>query len=380
MNSRGPDGPRYNISPWLIFSFFIFVATPTAAGIFYFSVIQSQTFTSMTKLATRDRDESSFSFGSELSSVVSQMGGVNLGSAEKDAYAVKEYVTSRAIIEDLGGSEAVESLFDSKDADIFSRYKGGGDVEEAWKYWNEHVSAFVDSGSGLVRVQVSAYSPGAAHDLLAKIVSEAEDLLNSASVRAREYNVKAAQLDFERSISELGAAQARLLDFQIRTGTVDPAQYALEMSEIIGKLRLRRAELQAAVDASYLSGSAQNLRTSERLAQIEAVDKQISYFQSKMTGDGDSEGISLASMLREYEPLRLEVEFRDKMYELDLAALEKARAEADRQQKYLMTVVAPVLSDSPSGAPAAVRSLLLFAMLSICWGIGALFVSALNDR
>lgn len=83
-----------------------------------------------------------------------QMGGVNLGDAEKDAYAVRDYVTSRAIIVDLGGAAQIKEWFAATDADILSQYRGGNDIERAWTFWTDHVTAFVDNGSGLIRIRV----------------------------------------------------------------------------------------------------------------------------------------------------------------------------------------------------------------------------------
>ncbi|WP_438887238.1 hypothetical protein, partial [Bacillus cereus group sp. Bce037] len=73
--------------------------------------------------------------------------------------------------------------------------------------------------------------------------------MNEASMRARDYNVRAAENDFQRSLAELGAAQSRLLEFQIENGIVDPVIVSREISEIIGTLRLRRAQLQANIDS-----------------------------------------------------------------------------------------------------------------------------------
>lgn len=85
-------------------------------------------------------------------------------------------------------------------------------------------------------------------------------------------------------------------------------------------------------------------------------------------------------MLKEYEPIRIELEFRNQMYELDSAAFENARNEAVRQQKYLMVVVAPVLSSYSSQSSPLASALLLFASLTILWGIVTLSLAALRDH
>lgn len=371
---------RYAIPPWLLISFLVFVGLPTLVGTAYYLFLQSDTYSSEAKLASRNSDDSSISIGSDLSSLMGQMGGVNLGDAEKDAYAVRDYVTSRAIIVDLGGAAQIKEWFAATDADILSQYRGGNDIERAWTFWTDHVTAFVDNGSGLIRIRVKAYSPDAAKTLLDRIILRAENLLNEATMRARDYNVQAAENDFQRSLAELGAAQARLLEFQIENGIVDPVIVAREISEIIGTLRLRRAQLQANIDSDSIAGASQAAREAERAAQIQAIDRQIANFEAELTGTETKSRKSLATMLKEYEPIRIELEFRNQMYELDSAAFENARNEAVRQQKYLMVVVAPVLSSYSSQSSPLASALLLFASLTILWGIVTLSLAALRDH
>lgn len=371
---------RYAISPWLLISFLVFVGLPTLVGTVYYIFLQSDIYSSEAKLAPRNRDDSSISIGSDLSSLMGQVGGVNLSDTEKDAYAVRDYVTSRAIIVDLGGASQIKEWFAATDVDILSQYRGGTDIERAWIFWTDHVTAFVDSGSGLIRIRVNAYSPDAAKALLDRIILRAEKLLNEASMRARDYNVRAAENDFQRSLAELGAAQSRLLEFQIENGIVDPVIVSREISEIIGTLRLRRAQLQANIDSDSIAGASQAAREAERAAQIQAIDHQIANFEAELTGTGTKNRKSLATMLKEYEPIRIELEFRNQMYELDSAAFENARNEAVRQQKYLMVVVAPVLSSFSSQSSPLSSALLLFASLSILWGIVTLFLAALRDH
>lgn len=371
---------RYSITPWFLISFLVFVGLPTIFGTAYYIFVQSATYSSEAKLGPRNRDDTNLSLGSDLSALMGRMGGANMGDIEKDAYAVRDYVTSRAIIVDLGGANQIEKMFATKDADLLSRYRGGNDIESAWRFWNDNVTAFVDSKSGLIRIRVNAYSPDAAKNLLDRIILNAENLLNEASMRARDYNVQAAQDDFQRSLTELGAAQNRMLEFQITNGIVNPADVAREVSEIIGKLRLRRAELQANIDSDIIAGANQAAREAERAAQIKSIDNQIANFDADLTGADNKNGKSLAEMLKEYEPIRIDLEFRNRMYELDSAAFESARNEAARQQKYLMLVVAPVLTSYSSQTSALVNALLLFAALSICWGIVTLFLAALRDH
>lgn len=371
--------PRYSISPWLLISFLIFVGLPSIVGAGYYLFVRSEIYSSEAKVVPRNRDDTNKLLGSGLSSLVGQVGGANLGDAEKDAYAVRDYVTSRAIISDLGGADQITEWFAAADADFLSQYTGGDDIDRAWEFWTNHVTAFVDSDSGLVRIRVNGYSPEASKGLLERIILRAESLLNEASKRARDYNLQAAEYDFKRSLAELGAAQGRLLNFQIENSIVNPADMVREITEIIGTLRLRRAELQATIDSDIIAGNNFAPLHTQRVAQIQSIDQQISNFESDLTSSDFGKGKSLAAMIKEYEPLRIDLEFRQRMYELDSASFENARNEVIRQQKYLMLVVSPVLPSYSSQHSGLTSTLFLFAALTICWGIITLFIAALRD-
>lgn len=379
MTGKDQLSQRYAIASWILISFLTFVGLPTLLGGTYYMFVQSDTYSSEAKVAPRNREDTNRLVGSGLSSLMSQIGGANLGDLERDAYAIRDYITSREIIIDLGGADKITDWLAATDIDFFSQYTIKNDIDRAWEFWVRHVTAYVDSESGLIRIRVNAYSPEAAKILLDRILLNAEAMLNEASMRAREYNVEAAQDDFQRSLEKLGVAQNRLLEFQIANSIVNPIDMISEITEIIGTLRLRRAELQANIDSYIIAGTSFAPRDAQRIAQIQSIDRQIANFEADLTGVGLENGKSLAIMLEEYEPLRVDLEFRNRMYELDSAAFEKARNEAIHQQKYLMLVVSPVQPDHSSQHSSLASSFFLFAALTICWGTIVLLIAALRD-
>jgi capsular polysaccharide transport system permease protein len=71
--------------------------------------------------------------------------------------------------------------------------------------------------------------------------------------------------------------------------------------------------------------------------RVNALQAQVSAQSGRLAGGGSA----IASSLGDYEELRLRQEFAAKRYETAAAAFEKARDQVQKQQLYLVRVVAP---------------------------------------
>jgi len=80
------------------------------------------------------------------------------------------------------------------------------------------------------------------------------------------------------------------------------------------------------------------------------------------------------------EDLQVELEFARKAYTSMLGSLETARAEAQKQQKYLLPVVAPNLPDEPLEPRRVLGVLTVFFCSLVVYGIGALLLAAIREH
>ena len=129
--------------------------------------------------------------GLDLSSVISKVTGGAGRSTVQDAFIVLNYIKSRAIIADLGGREYLEKIYARQQCPLLFRLSKGADMEGLWKYWNGKVMVSIDTLSGIVTLQVQAYTPEDATNISQAVLDLSEKLVNNISNRGRSDAVDA---------------------------------------------------------------------------------------------------------------------------------------------------------------------------------------------
>ena len=361
-------------------SFLLCVILPTFCYLFYGLFIASDEYVAEARLTVRASQEQKQGGGSglDVSSINSKVTGGGSKSTVQDAFIVVNYIKSRAIIVDLGGREYLEKVYARRDADFFSRLRKGEDIEELWLYWKSKVKANIDTMSGIITLQVQAYTPEDATRIAQSIVDLSEHLVNEISKRSRTDSVERGEAEVRLAQEKLARARQQLLQFRNANVLIDPITKAKSIGEMIGKLKLERLELDNNLQS--LSGILTADAPSQRLqrTRLETIDKQIVALQQKLTDTKGDDTVS--SQLATFENLELDEKFTERMYTVAQAAYEKARQERERQLLYLIVVVRPTMPESATYPQVPLTTSLVFSSLLVIWGIGALLTAAIKDQ
>lgn len=375
-----PVPRRPNYLRWLLLTFATFVALPTIAFAAYLALIKSPLYTSEARFSVRSNSEDSnvVSTGA-LSSMIAEIGIRNVASDRDDLYAIQNFLLSRNAIEAVGGIERLEADFGAADVDPLSRIQLDAPLEDALRYWRSVVSVYVDSTSGILILKVGGFRPEAALRLTDDLVSASEGFLNDLSRRDRMVALANSEALVRQSVEAMAAARARLLDFQGRSGILDPVSTVTQLGELIGELRLSQLELQSMIEVGEIAGSVQPAaRQTERQTQLDIIQEQIASLESQLAGSDD--GLSVAALLREYETLRVDQEFTTEVYRMSRSSYEKARRQFENQQRFIVQVVQPVVAEKPTEPTPLATSATAFGALFVIWGIVMLLIAAVRDR
>ncbi len=358
---------------WLLISHLFFVIVPSVVVAIYLTFVASPQYQVETKLTVRSA--SSTNSISASSSLLRKIGLNSTSSNGQDAVIVADYVKSRAIIADIGGREALAKWFGKPSIDYFSRLDTTDSEEKAFRYWGNHVIAQVDGISGIVTIRVLGFTPSDTLELTDTIVKRSEDLLNKLSLRSRSDYLDRAGAEVEESAGTLATVRSKMVEFQERTRSLDPTETAKQILEIITKLTLQYLDIEKEL---ALSKSMNVVRPGEQRlkANAQVLNEQIKKYEGMLAGSGDA---TLSAQLKEFELLKLHLEFAEKLYTVSRAAYEEARRNLERQQLYLAVVVQPTAPDRPTYPTPFTSVLLLFAWLTIGWGIVCLVFAAVRD-
>lgn len=368
--------PREKRRRILAASFLICVLIPALLGAFYYAVLASDRYVSSAGFAVRGMDGG---IGGDLIGAVT--GLASTGSTTSDSYILLKFLKSRDLVERLENDFPFRQSYGADSIDFLSRLDPTRDIEHVVEYWASRIHTTFDSTSGIVTFEVEAFTPEDAERVATLVLSYGRELVNDLSSRARHDAVAYAESEVERAETRLRLALDALRVFRETERAIDPAGAARIQLELIGGLEQQLAGIRARIAAleGLVASDAPSLRSLVR--QAEALEQQIVAQRAEIGAneDGDA-GTALTGQLAAYETLEVERNFAQQAYASALSSLEKARVEADRQQRYLAVYSAPAVPQYPIYPRRALNTFLLLVGLTLVWSIGALIVYAVRDH
>ncbi len=246
------------------------------------------------------------------------------------------------------------------------------------KYWRSRVSASVDTVSSILTLKITAYAPGDALRVAQDIDRLSEALINRISLRSRRDALARAEDEVKRAGASLADARQKLLSFRNSNDLIDPGSRATSLGEMIGKLTLEKVDTETSLNA--LSGALSSNSPTERVmrAKLASLDQQIDALKAKLADPKGTGAVS--SQIAQYERLKLDEQFSEKIYIIAQDSYLRARQTLDQQQLYLVTIVPPVNPEKAIYPKIVASTLLLFVSLLIFWSIGALIWASIRDQ
>jgi capsular polysaccharide transport system permease protein len=369
----GVAEPRRHV-PLVAFTFVLMVALPMAlAGIYYFFI-------------AADQYVAEFRFGLRSAEQVRADPGLPLqiGAAPSliglDSFVVVQYIASRAIVDDLSKTLDLQGMFSTAKADWPARLHPPVPVEDLVAYWQGQVDAFFDPTNGTIVVKARAFVPKDAVTLAQAILASSERLVNDLSARARRDALRDSENDLRQAEQRLATALVKLSDFRDKQGVIDPRKTADASAALDGRIRdeLVRANTELATLKEYMQADAPSLKLLD--ARIRALETQRRALESEVTDTAGTRSQALSRIMGSYEQLETERSFAESAYRHVLEALDRARANADRQHIYVADFVQPRLPEKAL-YPRRIRSLgIIFVIAFATWAIGCLTVRSVQDH
>ncbi|MHA6326454.1 capsule biosynthesis protein [Roseivivax sp. CAU 1753] len=351
------------------------------------------------RAAPRYVSEAGFSVRSEDSnSALELLGGVAdlSASSSDDTDILYHFIQSPGLVARLDARLDLRALWSRPGSDwrdpgsdpVFA-YDAPGTIEDLTRYWRDRVRIERMAGTGLLALEVEAFTPQEAQTIAAAVVAESAALTNRLSAAAREDAIGYARDELGRAKAQLSEARTALTRFRNLTQIVDPVSALQVQTGVMSSLQEQLA--QAIIELDMIRQTAPDARfriagAEQRVAVIEArLTSERSRFGPGATGAtggtaGTGNGAAFANLVGEYEALAVDLRFAEENYTIARASLEAALAEANRQSRYL------ALHLEPTPPEAALRpqrwitlgAVAFFALIG--WALTVLSVWAIRDR
>lgn len=358
-------------------SFIFCVLVPGILAALYYFIIAADQYAAQSRFAIRGPESSSG--GPDLLGIVTGMGSST--STSSDAYIIIEYIYSRELVEDLDKRINLRKIYSRDEADYFASFNPKSSIEDFIKYWKSMVTIYYDATGGILELEVKAFTAEDAKLVSEHVIAMSERLINNLSRKVRDDAVSEAKSELARAENRLRLARTAIAGFRETTRMLDPSQAAVAEEGIVTKLQTelvtQRAEL--ATLQNTMSETAPRVKFVR--SKVDALQKQIDDERVKIAIRERSGGKgSLTNQLKMYEELATEREFAQKAYISALASIERARIEADRQQRYLTVFVHPRTPEEALYPERLRWALIIFAGLFLLWGIGSLAIASIKDH
>lgn len=307
-------------------------------------------------------------------------GNATHSPAAMESQILVQYMTSRAIVDEIDGALDLRRVFSPPEADWWARLPRPVSIEELVHYWKGQVDPSYDPANGTVTVRVRGFAPADALRVSQAIVAACEKLVNELSLRARRDTLFHAEAELVQAESRLKSVLGEIRAFRDKEGLIDPARTAEASGVLATRLRdeLVKANAELSTLKAYMRDDAPSVKVLR--ARIRALEAQRRSLAHEMTDPDNSRTDTMSRILGSYEQLESERKFAEAAYQHALQSLDQARANADRQHVFIASFIPPSLPEEAL-YPRRWRSLGTVALLALAvWGIGGLTVQSIRDH
>lgn len=299
------------------------------------------------------------------------------GRAADESFSVVDYVNS------YEGLIRLEELVDLRAAysvpkdDPFYYLPADSSLLDLHDYFQRMVDAYYDQVTGLVTIDVRAFTPEDAVAIAAAILTESERLVNEFNTRAQADLLQLSRREVAEALTSLEEIEQQLTAFRQTHNVIDPIEVITRVNGIIAALEGEIAKAEAELlQLSKVTGNRGGVVRLELEARIEALRLQVERERQRLVGEQES----LGTLIPQFELLGLRKELAGQAYSAALASMQSSIAQAQRQQLYVVPVVAPAMLDEAQLPDRWESLFFVFLVVLLVFTVGRLLVLGVRDH
>ena len=350
-------------------AFALLVLLPFAALVWYLWAVAEDQYASVTSFSVRREDQAS------PMEMLGGFAGLSTGSSS-DTDILYEFIRSQDMVARIDARLDLRAMYGRPGIDPFFTLPADARVEDLRDHWQRMVRISYDQGDGILELTALAFTPQGAQALATAILEESTAMINDLSAAARADATRHAQAELDRAMARLQAARGALTGFRSLHQIVDPEADLQSQMGVIDTLNTQLAEALIELDMLLQATGADDPRVRLRRDKIAVIEARIAAERGKFGGDG----AAYANLVGEFERLTVEREFAEQSYLSALAAHDMARAEAQRQNRYLAAHVRPTLAQTAEYPQRLRIAALAGLFLLLGWSVLVLIAWSIRDR
>ncbi|MTW22670.1 chain-length determining protein [Allochromatium palmeri] len=341
----------------------------TLVAAFYWSLIATDRFVSRANVVL---------LSAQINKAGVGLSGILSGQTNNDLLILRDFMLSTDMLAQLQAQLDLRAHYSNPDIDWFSRLSAPDvPTEDFHDYVLKRISVELDEYAQVLRISAQAYEAEMARRIVALLLEAGEEQMNAMGHRLAEEQVRFIEKQVETARQQMIEDGDRLLSYQNEHGLVSPTETVGSLSSVVAKLESELASLQARKAALSVSQSARSPEMMKLDSEIKGMREQIASERARLAR---ASGNALNRLAAEYELLRLQYEFSNKLYSSAVTALENTRVEAARALKQVSVLQTPTLPEYPT-RPRRLHNITTFAIFAALAGlILQLLIAIIRDH
>ena len=310
---------------------------PNVASVAYHGFVASDRYESETRFTVRT------STPMTKSDQLADLSGLPSAEIVQNSQIVTNFIESPALLAIVVEQGDFVERYSDPDIDYVSRLQANSTPEERLDYWKDMVGVTIDPTSGIITVDVRAFSAENAQAIAKIIVAQSEKLINDLNDRIwRDVNASAKD-QVKSARDELVRIRDQLQAEQNRSGMLTVASSAEELSKLVVGVQSELINQESRYNASLatVSKNAPQMRVLER--QIASKKQQLIALQQRVASESPDSSRTLADASLTFSELDFERSVAEQQLKASINASEQLQYASQQQMMYLDPFLSPTL-------------------------------------
>lgn len=355
------------------------IIIPFLLAAIYLFVFAANRYVSSSQVVVRQQESGQQAGMPGLAMLV---GAVDPVSREDTLY-LKEYIVSHDMLAVLESKLNWTEHYSGKWNDPLFYLSSSASSEEKLAFYQRMVTTNYDETTGLLQIDVQAFTSDYAKAVLKEILVQSEVFVNEITRSMADEQLSFARRELMASAERYENKQAELLAFQNEHNLFNAEVTAESMSQIVASLEAEIVKEKARLNGlkTRLAANAPQIRSQEN--KINALIKQLEAEQRKITsGDFKSaeDMLNLNTIAFEYRRLQVDLLVSEEFYKTSLAVVENAKLETIKNIRSLIAVVQPNLPEKAAYPRTIYNLITILIVLLLIYGITQFVLASIRDH
>lgn len=352
------------------------IVIPFVIAAIYLVVFASNRYVSSSQVVVRQQESGQQAGMPGLAMLV---GSVDPVSREDTLY-LKEYIVSHGMLQILEENLHWTEHYAGKWNDPLFYLSKNASSEEKLAFFQRMVIINYDETTGLLQIDVQAFTPDYAQAVLKEILNQSELFVNNVTRSMADEQLAFAQRELVTSTERYEDQRAKLVAFQNEHSLFNAEVTAESMAQIVAELEASIVKEKARLNAlkARLSANAPQIRSQEN--QINALIKQLEVEQRRITASDMSADDLLNTIAFEYRRLQVDLLVAEEFYKTSLTVVENAKLETIKNIRSLIAVVKPNLPEAATYPRVIYNLITILIVLLLIYGVMQFVLASIRDH